>query len=110
MRVRRTAHILGYRFRLHRRGLPGTPDLVFPGRMKAIFVHGCFWHRHGGCKLATVPKSRTAFWLQKFRANRLRDRRAITSLKRAGWGVLVIWDCETRDASVLAQKLKNFLG
>lgn len=107
--VRRLAHRLGYRFRLYRRDLPGSPDLVFPARKKIIFVHGCFWHRHEGCKAATTPKTRRKFWLQKFRANRARDRRAREQLAQAGWSSIVIWQCETRDLDSLAKRLTSFL-
>lgn len=105
--VRRIAHSLGYRFRLHRRELPGTPDLVFPRLRKAIFVHGCFWHRHLGCRLASTPKSRSEFWEPKFVANVERDRLKEEQLRAAGWGVLVIWECETRDPRQLAERLQS---
>jgi DNA mismatch endonuclease (patch repair protein) len=95
--VRRLAHSLGYRFRLHRRDLPGVPDLAFPSRRKVVFVHGCFWHRHPRCRFAYSPKSNCEFWATKFAANRARDRRAIRQLRAAGWNPLVIWECELRD-------------
>lgn len=107
--VRRTAHMLGYRFRLHRRDLPGSPDVVFPSRRKVIFVHGCFWHRHPGCKKATTPKTRREFWKEKFRQNKKRDARNIHSLSTLGWKVLVVWECETRDTKKLARTLRTFL-
>lgn len=107
--VRRLAHALGYRFRLHRRDLPGSPDLVFPGRKKVVFVHGCFWHRHPGCRRATTPKTRMEFWLAKFARNVERDVRKEMELIAAGWEVLVIWECETRDPDVLAATLRAFL-
>ena len=97
LRVRKTAHRLGLRFRLHRRDLPGTPDLVFPAWRKAVFVHGCFWHSHGGCKYAYKPKSNIAFWKDKLRKNLDRDIHAARELKSLGWDVIVIWECETRD-------------
>jgi DNA mismatch endonuclease (patch repair protein) len=107
--VRKVAHQLGYRFRLHRRDLPGTPDLVFPGRKKIVFVHGCFWHRHAGCRLAYVPKSNAAFWGLKFESNIRRDVIARTRLTELGWEVRVIWECETKNSDTLAQLLKEFL-
>lgn len=97
LRVRKTAHRLGLRFRLHRKDLPGTPDLVFPARRKAVFVHGCFWHSHGGCKYAYKPKSNVAFWKDKLQKNLDRDIRAARELKTLGWDVIVIWECETRN-------------
>lgn len=101
MLVRSTAHRLGYRFRLHRRDLPGSPDLVFPKWRSVVFVHGCFWHRHPGCRRATVPKTRTDFWSAKFAANILRDERAKADLEALGWRVAVIWECEIRSAGDL---------
>jgi len=95
--VRRLLHSLGYRFRLHRRDLPGSPDLAFPGRRKIVFVHGCFWHQHRGCRLAYRPKSNTKFWAEKFAANLLRDRRAMRQLRASGWDPLVVWECELAD-------------
>lgn len=95
MVVRRLVHGMGYRYRLHRRDLPGMPDIVFPRRKKAIFVHGCFWHRHPdpGCKLARLPKSRLEFWAPKLEGNRRRDERNQAALRELGWGVLVVWEC-----------------
>ena len=84
--VRRLLHRLGYRYRLHKRELPGTPDICFPGRRKAIFVHGCFWHRHDGCRRTTTPKTRTAFWKDKFDKNVVRDRTNMMNLGALGWG------------------------
>lgn len=101
LRVRRAAHAAGLRFRLQRRDLPGTPDLVFPRHRTALFVHGCYWHRHPGCRYATVPSSNTAFWTDKFSTNVERDARKARELEEAGWRVAVIWECETRDASAL---------
>lgn len=108
--VRRYAHGLGYRFRLHRKDLSGSPDLVFPSRAKVIFVHGCFWHRHFGCRYATTPKSRRAFWEEKFRANQKRDARNLESLKNDGWEALVIWECQVKDdtfKSILTEFLEG---
>ncbi len=110
MLVRRAAHALGYRFRLHRRDLPGSPDLVFPGRRKIIFVHGCFWHRHEGCRYAAMPKSNAEFWREKFEKNRIRDRGAMTDLVGRGWDPLVVWECETLDEKVLSQRIASHLG
>lgn len=108
--VRRIVHALGYRFRLHRRDLPGSPDLVFPRLHKIIFVHGCFWHRHAECRYAYSPKSNTVFWEAKFLANVTRDRAALSKLQRLGWSVLVIWECETANHSVLTSRLSSFLS
>ena len=103
MRVRRTAHALGLRYRLHRKDLPGTPDLVFPKRRMVVFVHGCFWHRHPGCRWATFPKSRVRFWKEKFEKNVARDKKVAEELSTLGWAVAVIWECETRDMDSLAR-------
>ncbi|MFK2878726.1 DNA mismatch endonuclease Vsr [Rhodanobacter hydrolyticus] len=103
--VRRVAHSMGLRFRLHRRDLPGSPDLVFPRWRLAVFVHGCFWHRHEGCRLAAQPKTRPEFWRQKFEANIRRDRGAIDQLTGLGWRVEVIWECETRNPVEVASRL-----
>lgn len=105
--VRRAAHALGLRFRLHRRDLPGTPDLVFPGRRIALFVHGCFWHRHPGCRFAYTPKSRIEFWQAKFDANVARDARKLAELSDAGWTVVTIWECETRDQDRLREIIRE---
>ncbi|MCC5881910.1 MAG: DNA mismatch endonuclease Vsr [Halomonas sp.] len=109
MTVRRLAHGAGYRYRLHSKKLPGKPDLVFKGRKKVIFVHGCFWHRHEGCAMARLPKSRLDFWLPKLEANRERDRRNEESLREMGWDVLVIWECEIRDKNTLLKRIRAFL-
>jgi DNA mismatch endonuclease (patch repair protein) len=112
LRVRRLAHALGYRYRLHRKDLPGRPDLVFGDRRKVIFVHGCFWHRHPGCPRARFPKSpeRAAFWREKLLGNARRDKRNQRDLKRLGWQVLVIWECDTENQHALERKLRRFLG
>ena len=110
MVVRRLLHRLGYRFRLHRRDLPGSPDIVLPGRRAVVFVHGCFWHRHPGCRMASTPKTRTEFWLGKFARNVERDADHATALARTGWEVHVVWECETRAREVLAAKLPEILG
>jgi DNA mismatch endonuclease, patch repair protein len=101
MAVRRAAHRMGFRFRLHRKDLPGRPDLVFPKHRLAIFVHGCFWHRHIGCANCTMPKTRPEFWQRKFRGNVERDLRVCEQLKRLGWRTLVVWECETEDPARL---------
>src|SRR6185437_9431121 len=105
--VRRLAHRLGYRFRLHRKDLPGTPDLVFPSIRKVIFVHGCFWHQHRGCKSATKPRVRQAYWLPKLEINQERDHNALEALHKYGWKTLVIWECETKDISNLKASLSS---
>jgi DNA mismatch endonuclease, patch repair protein len=107
--VRRLLHGAGYRFRLHDRALPGTPDLVFASRRKAIFVHGCFWHRHARCARARLPKSRQEFWLPKLEGNRGRDRRQRARLRRAGWASLVVWECELADPVAIMLKMLRFL-
>jgi DNA mismatch endonuclease, patch repair protein len=109
LRVRRLLHSLGYRYRLHRRTLPGSPDIVFPGRRKVIFVHGCFWHGHPECKRATLPKKNGRIWAEKIRTNQVRDAQCVLSLERLGWGVLVIWECETNHLEKSAPKLRAFL-
>lgn len=108
--VRRLLHRFGYRFRLHRADLPGKPDLVFPGRRKVVFVHGCFWHQHAGCRRSHVPQSREGYWLPKLKRNAARDEAARVQLSAAKWQVLVIWECEVRDESELAAHLMSFLG
>lgn len=92
--IRRVLHSLGLRYRLHGGGLAGKPDLVFPRYKVVVFVHGCFWHRHAGCKIATTPKSNTPFWIDKFGKNVARDRRVTAQLEAQGWRVLVAWECE----------------
>jgi DNA mismatch endonuclease (patch repair protein) len=109
MLVRSIVHRLGSRFRLHDSSLPGSPDLVFRGRGIALFVHGCFWHSHSGCKWATVPKTRTEYWSNKLAANRDRDRRAQAALRRCGWRVAVVWECETRKPAHLVRRLSRML-
>jgi DNA mismatch endonuclease (patch repair protein) len=99
--VRRYLHAAGLRFRLQDRNLPGRPDLVFPARKTVVFVHGCFWHRHAGCRFATTPATRPAFWQRKFSSNVDRDRRVAESLGSMGWRVLVVWECEIRNELAL---------
>jgi DNA mismatch endonuclease (patch repair protein) len=107
--VRTLVFALGYRFRLQRKDLPGTPDLVFPGRKKIIFVNGCFWHFHGHCSAFRAPKSRVEFWEGKLIKNRLRDRHNRKALRRLGWAVLVIWECEIKDLAALQRRIVEFL-
>jgi len=111
MLVRRLLHALGYRYRLHAKDLPGKPDIVFRGRRKVIFVHGCFWHRHPDpeCKLARMPKSRLDFWAPKLEANRQRDIANIERLEAMGWQVMLVWECELRDREQLGNKLGRFI-
>ncbi|MEF2549421.1 very short patch repair endonuclease [Aurantimonas sp. E1-2-R+4] len=109
MIVRRTAHGLGYRFRLHRKDLPGRPDLAFPRLRKVIFVHGCFWHRHD-CPRGTTPRTNRSFWDKKLARNVERDSAAIVALEAAGWSPLVVWECETRDYKKLVERMRIFLA
>jgi DNA mismatch endonuclease (patch repair protein) len=109
MTVRRLVHALGYRYRLHVVDLPGKPDLVFPGRAKIIFVHGCFWHQHRCARGSRVPQSNVAYWRKKLAGNLQRDRRHRAALRRAGWRVMVVWECQVRDAERLAERLDRFL-
>ncbi len=110
--VRSLVHRMGYRFRLHRKDLPGKPDLVFAGRRKVIFVHGCFWHWHPdpNCKQARMPKSRQEFWRPKLEGNRRRDRENRQKLIELGWEVLEIWECEARDPEKIQSRIRAFLG
>lgn len=107
--VRSILHGLGYRFRLQAKELPGRPDIVFRPHKKAIFVHGCFWHRHPGCRRTTSPKTRKEFWESKFSANQARDERVQNELMALGWSSLVVWECETRNPDDLSERLKSFL-
>lgn len=109
MTVRHLVHGMGYRYRLHRKDVPGKPDLVFPQRRKVIFIHGCFWHQHRGCREGRSPKSNTAYWLPKLERNQARDRDALKQLAALGWDVMVVWECETTDSHALAGKLQDFL-
>ena len=112
MLVRKALFAMGHRFRLHRRDLPGTPDIAIPGRKVAIFVHGCFWHAHQGCKYAKTPSTRTEFWTSKLQANVDRDQRAADMLAEMGWRVLNVWECSTRDpgaASSLSEALRLWI-
>ncbi|MFW5500928.1 MULTISPECIES: very short patch repair endonuclease [unclassified Maridesulfovibrio] len=107
--VRKFLHRKGLRFRLHKKGLPGKPDLVFPSRKIALFVHGCFWHRHEGCAKATTPSTNVPFWEKKFSDNVTRDRRVVTELEQLGWKVIVIWECQLNDNELnkLAESIKG---
>lgn len=110
MTVRRAAHRLGHRYRLHRRDLPGTPDLVFPRQRKVLFVHGCFWHRHSRCRFAYEPKSNVEFWRLKFASNVQRDERVRQELERVGWRVLTLWECEVKDSGSVVGFLETHLA
>lgn len=108
--VRRLLHNLGYRFRLQWKAAPGRPDIAFPGRRRIIFVHGCFWHQHEGCRHARVPSTRSEFWAAKFARNKARDARDLVRAQAEGWEALVIWECETEDQEALRDRLTTFLG
>ncbi|EXJ16937.1 very short patch repair endonuclease [Imhoffiella purpurea] len=108
--LRRLVHGMGYRYRLYRKDLPGSPDLVFPGRRAMIFMHGCFWHQHPGCRLARQPKSRPDYWLAKLARNVERDAEVRAQLAALGWKVLVIWKCEITDPGLVGERVAAFLG
>lgn len=108
--VRSMLHRLGYRFRLHRNDLPGRPDIVLPSKKTVILVHGCYWHRHPGCRYAYSPKSRVDFWENKFAENIARDHRNMDELKSIGWRALVVWECELREPDELKKRLKDELN
>lgn len=112
MIVRRLVHSMGFRYRLHRKDLPGKPDLVFSKHKKVIFVHGCFWHRHPdpACPLARLPKSRLDFWIPKLESNRARDVKNVEKLSKSGWDVLIIWECQLKDRAELQKRIQGFLG
>ena len=110
MVVRRALHRLGYRYRLHRRDLPGRPDLVFVSRRKALFVNGCFWHMHSGCARAGIPETNREFWLAKLERNRQRDVNNEASLRDLAWDVLTVWECELRDLDAMLIRIASFLG
>ena len=107
--VRRLLHGLGYRYRLHRKDLPGRPDLVFPSRRKVVFVNGCFWHGHEKCSRAHLPASNKNYWTAKLKRNKERDERNLALLNEGGWMVMVIWECELSNLNAVAQKLIAFL-
>jgi DNA mismatch endonuclease, patch repair protein len=110
--VRKLTHSLGYRFRLHRKDLPGKPDLVFPGKKKVIFVHGCFWHQHQDpeCKIARIPKSRTDYWIPKLHRNAERDMQHQKDLKKKGWTSLVVWECDCSSPERMTELIEGFLS
>ena len=112
MTVRRLVHGMGYRYRLHRKDLPGKPDLVFGPRRKIIFVHGCFWHQHRdeGCPIAHKPLSNITYWEPKLRRTMKRDFRNVRALRKSGWRVLVVWECELKETGKLARRVRRFLG
>lgn len=105
--VRSLLHSMGYRFRLHRRALPGTPDIVLPKYKTVVFVHGCFWHRHRDCKRATSPASHREYWLPKFNKTKQRDRKNQEALRELGWQVVVVWECQVKDTAALACRLNR---
>lgn len=107
--VRSLLHRMGYRFRLHRKDMPGKPDIVLPKHRTAIFVHGCFWHRHKGCKYAYTPKSRVKFWKDKFAETVKRDKQHLKQLKENGWEVFIVWECETKDMDKLKKIINKIL-
>ena len=108
--VRKLLHSMGYRFRLHRKDLPGSPDIVLPKYKTVIFVHGCFWHRHENCKYASNPKTRKEFWENKFKANVKRDLEIQGKIKNIGWQSLVIWECDTRNISFMKNKIEKLFN
>ena len=108
--VRSLAHRMGYRFRLHRKDLPGKPDLVFPGRRKAIFVHGCFWHGHDCTRGARVPKSNRNYWTRKIARNKERDRAACAALTHSDWTYLILWECGLGNEKALRAQVRKFLN
>jgi len=108
--VRSLLHRLGYRFRLHRHDLPGTPDIVMPGRRTVIFVHGCFWHQHARCAAAARPTSNCDYWNAKLDGNITRDKRCQKLLRSLGWKIIVVWECETRNLLRLEKRLRRALG
>lgn len=108
-KVRSLIHSLGYRYRLHRKDLPGSPDIVFPKRRKVIFVNGCFWHAHN-CKRFKLPQDHRGYWKDKFQRNKARDRRNIMELKKTGWDALTIWECDLKDLNAIKKKVVRFLG
>ena len=108
--VRKVLHSMGYRFRLHGKDLPGSPDIVLPKYRTVIFVHGCFWHRHENCKYATTPKTREEFWESKFKENVIRDKSNQKKLSAIGWKIIIVWECEIKDKNLLIKdRLKGLL-
>ena len=109
MQVRRLLHGLGFRYRLHRRDLPGKPDLVFPSRRKVVFVNGCFWHNHEGCSRVRIPNTNRDYWVAKLERNSRRDELNIGLLNSKGWGVMVVWECQLKDMALTSNILTEFL-
>lgn len=107
--VRRLIHRMGFRYRLYDQHIPGKPDIVFKGRRKLIFVHGCFWHGHSGCKKARIPKSRRRYWTAKINGNKRRDAKILRKLKNLNWDVMIVWECELARRETLPARLKRFL-
>jgi len=110
LHVRHILHRLGYRYRLHCKDLPGSPDLVFPSRKKVIFIHGCFWHAHAHCKIAHSPKTRRLYWNEKFKRTKARDKTNRQLLRKLGWDIFTIWECEIKNDDYLISHLTQFLG
>lgn len=110
MKLRRLVHGMGFRYRLHSKNLPGKPDIVFSRRRAVIFMHGCFWHRHEGCALARLPKSRVDFWKKKLEANKQRDQNNQELLESRGWRVLVVWECQLNDTTEISRIVREFLS
>lgn len=108
--VRRLVHRMGYRFRLHRKDLPGKPDLVFPRLRKVVFVHGCFWHGHNCPRGARPPKANAAYWRRKIEGNRVRDAAHLTALRRNGWRAAVVWECQLKNLPRITKRLAKFLA
>lgn len=108
--VRRLVYAMGYRYRLHYGKLPGKPDMVFPGKRKVIFVHGCFWHQHEKCKSGRMPKSRLAYWVPKLEKNKNRDTSNQEKLREMGWDILVVWECELKDIEQISRQLASYLA
>jgi len=107
--VRKKLHSLGFRFRLHDRKITGNPDIIMKKYMAALFVHGCFWHQHEGCRFASVPKSNRRYWLPKLEKNKLRDQKALENLKENGWKTAVVWECETKKTEDLNKAVDNII-
>ena len=110
LKLRTMLHAAGYRYRLHTKELPGKPDIVFPARKCVLFVHGCFWHLHSDCRKATIPATRTEFWMNKLQANKERDKRNVEALEKSGWRVMTIWECDIREfKNKIPDNIKYFL-
>lgn len=109
IKVRKLLFSIGYRYRIHDERLPGKPDIVLPSKRKIVFVHGCFWHRHANCALARMPKSHRGFWRKKLEGNRLRDARTKAALRRLGWSVATVWECQLKDMARLEKRLRRFI-